>query len=214
MAEQIRIFLVDDHQVLLEGIHSLLSQVPELSVCGKASSARAALAMMEGNVPDVLLTDVQMPGMDGEELTREVLRRFPNVRVCALSMLGDAEAIGRLLDAGVTGYILKNTGQDELLKAIHSVARGELYFSDEVSAEMMRAMAVRKEAVHAAMPVLTPREVEIVRLIAKEYSNARIAESLFISERTVETHRKNIFRKTGTKSVVGLLKYAMEHQLL
>lgn len=132
----------------------------------------------------------------------------------ALSMSGDRETIGKLLDAGATGYILKNTGQEELLQAIRTVARGELYFSDEVSAEMMRALASRKEQPVAPQPVLTSREIEIVRLIAKEFSNARIAEALFISERTVETHRKNIFRKTGTKSVIGLLKFAMEQNLL
>jgi len=214
MDKIIRVFLVDDHQVLLEGIRSLLMQAPGIEVAGIAVSANAALEAFQSSQPDVLLTDVQLPGMDGAALTREVKRLYPSVMVCALSMSGDRETIGKLLDAGATGYILKNTGQEELLQAIRTVAQGELYFSDEVSAEMMRALASRKEQPVAPQPVLTSREIEIVRLIAKEYSNTRIAEALFISERTVETHRKNIFRKTGTKSVVGLLKFAMEQNLL
>ncbi len=162
--------------------------------------------------PDVLITDISMPEMNGLELTRAVKEKFPQIKILALSMFGERNTISEMLEAGINSYILKNTAKQELLSAINKVAEGGMFFSDEVSDELMKPAPI--ESKNNESVSLTPREIEIVRLIEKNYSNAQIAERLFISERTVETQRKNIFRKTNTKSVVGLIKYAIEKKLL
>lgn len=130
-------------------------------------------------------------------------------------MFGERTTISEMLDAGASGYILKNTGKEELITALNKIISGGMFFSDEVSAEMMKTLSERGQKEKDESQInLTDREKEILRLIAQEFSNAKISEKLFISERTVESHRKNIFRKTNTKTIVGLIKYAMENKLV
>lgn len=210
--QTIRLHIVDDHQMMIDGLRALLGDEPGFKIIAESNNGKVALQKIEQEQPDVLLTDISMPEMNGLELTKAVKGKFPGVKVIALSMFGERNTISDMLQAGVNGYIVKNTGKQELLEAINKVANGGMFFSDEVSAEIMKAVTepqIKEEAIS-----LTPREIEIVKLIAKEFSNLQIAETLFISERTVETHRKNIFRKTNTKSVVGLIKYAIEKKLL
>lgn len=196
--------------MLIDGLKALLSDETHISLVGESTSAITALKEIGEYRPDIVLTDINMPEMDGIELTKEVKKRQPEVKMIALSMYGERETISEMLKAGVSAYILKNTGKQELLKAIEKVASGGTFFSDEVSAEMMRTYPEQ-----AAREIsLSAREIEVIELIAKEYTNAMIAEALFISERTVETHRKNIFRKTDTKSVIGLLKYCVDKRII
>lgn len=196
--------------MLIDGLKALLSDEKHISLVGESTSAKTALKEVGEYRPDIVLSDINMPEMDGIELTREIKKRQPEVKVIALSMYGERETISDMLKAGVSAYILKNTGKQELLKAIEKVASGGTFFSDEVSAEMMRTYPEQ-----AAREIsLSQREIEVIELIAKEYTNAMIAEALFISERTVETHRKNIFRKTDTKSVIGLLKYCVDKRII
>ncbi|MDP2387171.1 MAG: response regulator transcription factor [Bacteroidota bacterium] len=208
----IRLHIVDDHQMMIDGLRALLGDEAPFKIIAESNNGKVALAKIELEQPDVLLTDISMPEMNGLELTKAVKEKFPNIKVIALSMFGERNTISEMLLAGISGYIVKNTGKQELVQAINKVASGGMFFSDEVSAEMMKAISnpPAKEEIIS----LTPREIEIVKLIAKEYSNLKIADALFISERTVETHRKNIFRKTNTKSVVGLIKYAIEKKML
>jgi len=209
---KIKVFILDDHQMLIDGLTALLINEKEFEICGTANSAKTALEQIEKNTPDIVLSDINMPEMDGIAFTREVKKNHPGIKVLALSMFGEKSTISEILDAGASGYILKNTGKEELISALMKVSAGGMFFSDEISAEMMKAMSERgqkEEKVH-----LTEREKEIINLIAKEYSNAQIGEALFISERTVETHRKNIFRKANTKTVVGLMKFAIENKLI
>lgn len=210
--EKIKILIADDHQMLLDGIKSLLKGEKNYEIIGQANDGKTALEIMEKNLPHILLTDINMPGMGGYELTKEVKKKFPSVKIIGLSMFNDRAVITDMLAAGVSGYILKNTGKEELLQALQKVFDGGVFYSTEVSEQMMRTFSEEKKETEAI--TLTTREIEIVKLIAKEYSNAKIAEELFISERTVETHRKNIFRKTNTKSVIGLLNYAREHKII
>lgn len=206
----LKIYIVDDHQMLIDGLKALLSDEKHISLVGENTSAKMALKEVGEYRPDIVLTDINMPEMDGIELTREIKKQQPEVKVIALSMYGERETISDMLKAGVSAYILKNTGKQELLKAIEKVASGGTFFSDEVSAEMMRTYPEQ-----AAKEIsLSQREIEVIELIAREYTNAKIAEALFISERTVETHRKNIFRKTDTKSVIGLLKYCVDKRII
>jgi len=208
----IKVHIVDDHQMMLDGLKALLSGEASIQIIGESNNGKIAFDKILIAQPDVLITDISMPEMNGLELTRAVKEKFPKIKVLALSMFGERNTISEMLEAGINGYILKNTGKQELLTAVTKVAEGGMFFSDEVSDELMKPAPVENK--HDESVSLTPREIEIVRLIEKEYSNALIAETLFISERTVETHRKNIFRKTNTKSVVGLIKYAMEKKLL
>jgi DNA-binding NarL/FixJ family response regulator len=215
MSKKIKLFFVDDHQMLIDGMKALLKNEPQFELSGEALSSEKALVLIPQTHPDILITDINMPGMNGIELTRKVKELFPEIKILALSMYGEKSMISEMLDAGVSGYILKNTGREELVNALVKISEGGLFFSDEVSAEMMKAMSERGQKKEEKEEVnLTLREKEILQLIAKEYSNAQIGDALFISERTVETHRKNIFRKTGTKTVIGLIKYAIENKLI
>jgi|JI10StandDraft_1071094.scaffolds.fasta_scaffold17188_8 two-component system, NarL family, nitrate/nitrite response regulator NarL len=208
----LRIILVDDHQIMLDGISALLKNDERFSIVGTYTRCAEALAEMQ-NV-DVVITDIQMPEMNGLEFTKVIRSKFSGVFILALSMSGEDAMVSEMLNAGVNGYVLKNTGQEELKNALMTIVRGETYLSPEIAAALTRALVAQRKEAEDPAPKLTQREIEIIKLIAKEYSNEKIANELFISERTVETHRKNIFRKTGTKGVVGLLKYAMDKKII
>lgn len=212
--EKLKIFLVDDHQMMLDGIKALLKNEKQFEISGEATRCSNALLQFEKQIPDIVITDIQMPEMNGIEFTRIVKQKYPQVKVLVLSMSGEEGMISEMLDAGISGYVVKNTGREELKEALIKIASGEMFFSDAVAAEMMRAYQNKKKKDAEVEIHLTTREKEIIRLIAKEYSNLQMANELFISERTVETHRKNIFRKTKTKGVVGLLKFAMENKIV
>jgi two-component system nitrate/nitrite response regulator NarL len=212
---KIKLFFVDDHQMLIDGMKALLKNEKQFELAGESNSSVKALELIRQKQPDILVTDINMPEMNGIELTRKIKELFPAIKVLALSMYGEKSMISEMLDAGVSGYILKNTGREELVNALTKISEGGLFFSDEVSAEMMKAMSERGQKKEEKEEVnFTIREKEVLQLIAKEYSNAQIADALFISERTVETHRKNLFRKANTKTAIGLIKYAMENKLI
>ncbi len=208
---KLQILIVDDHQILLDGIEAMLHGVGDFKVIGKCSDGNSALNFLNDNPVDIVLTDLYMPKMTGMELTQKVKKKFPNIKILALSVSYDVSIVHDLIDAGISGFIIKTIGRDELIEAIKTIAQGNIYFSREVSNEILRSLSNKseEETYH-----LTDREIEIVKLIAQEFSNAEIADKLCISERTVETHRKNIYRKTNTKTIVGLIKYAVEHKLI
>jgi DNA-binding NarL/FixJ family response regulator len=197
--------------MLIDGLKALLGDEEHISLVGESNSPIKAVKEISEYRPDIVLTDINMPVMDGIELTREVKKLNPDTKVIALSMFGERETISDMLRAGVSGYILKNTGKAELLTAIEKVSNGQTYFSEEVNAEMIKTPDNNTSSKEITLSL---REIEVIELIAKEYTNARIAEALFISERTVETHRKNIFRKTDTKGVIGLLKYCVDKRII
>ena len=208
--EKIKIFIVDDHQLVIDGISSLLLNEPEFEISGTCNVPAEALQMLEKLQVDILLTDVQMPKLTGVELTRLVRKQYPAIYILALSMFSDITVIKEMLDSGISGYILKNTGKAELIEALKKVAGGDVYFSPDITRELMRAV----KGTDDTDSHLTNREIEIIRLIEKEMGNKQIADELCISERTVETHRKNIFRKTGVQTIIGLLKYAYTHKII
>jgi two-component system, NarL family, nitrate/nitrite response regulator NarL len=209
---EIRIFMVDDHQIVMDGLRALLEDIDGFSIVGTTTDPEQVVNILQDIDVDVLLTDVMMPGMNGQQLAKKVREHFPHMKILALSMSGQGDIVDEMInDAEINGYILKNAGKAELEKAIRKIATGGIFFSEEVLYALEKSASVRKENVNAQ---LTQRELEIIRLIEKEMSNREIAECLFISERTVETHRKNIFRKTQTNSLIGLVKYAYEHKLI
>ena len=207
MSEKIKIYLVDDHQMLIDGLKAIISSENDFQIVGECTLPLLAFEQIQLLKPDIVLTDINMPELSGTELVRKLKPRMGNTKFIALSMFGERSYIKDMLQAGVSGYILKNTGREELVKAIHLVYRGQEFFSDEVE-QVIESNPVKDEKINTIN--LTEREVDVIDCIAKEMSNAQIAEALFISERTVETHRKNIFRKTGIKGVVGLVKFALD----
>jgi len=212
MSKKISLALVDDHQIVIDGLLSLLGDVEQFEIAFATTNPLQVLPLLTTTKVDVLLTDVMMPRLKGSELAVQVKNKFPEVRILALSMDSDGSTVSEMVEeADISGYVLKNIGKTELITAIAKIAAGGIYFSEPVLEEMKRMQYARKQQVSIH---LSEREIEIVRLIEKEFNNKQIAEKLFISERTVETHRKNIFRKTNTSGVIGLIKYAYEHKLI
>ncbi len=204
-----RVLLVDDHAILLDGINSLLRQEDDLQVVGQVNSAEAALEFLKINDVDLVITDFAMSGMNGLELVKTLRRIAPEIKIILLSMHDEVHLIKEILKAGVNGYVLKNDTHKELLNAIREVQQGKIYLSSDVNKLLIMSI---DDPVKGKL--LTDREREILKLIAKEFTNKKIAEALFISERTVETHRKNIFKKTGANSLVGLMKFAYDNSLI
>lgn len=204
--EPVKLYLVDDHRIFVEGVANLLSNVPGIRVAGWGNSAAEALAWLQLHEADVLVTDIEMPVTTGIELARIVKEKYPATKVIALSMFDKKEIVRELLGTGAEGYLLKDIEKKELVEAIMEVHGGAYYYSSSIAGILMKTVV--------AKDLLTAREKEIIKLIASEKSNKEIAELLFISEHTVEAHRKNIFRKTEAKSIVGLIKYAYENKLL
>jgi len=209
---KITLALVDDHQIVIDGLTSLLKGHDKFRFAFATTDSSEVVDRLAQTPIDVLLTDVMMPKLPGNQLAKQVKEKFPNVKILALSMSGQGDLVNEMIeDADISGYVLKNIGKQELIKALEKIAGGGIYFSEEVIDELQRTSQRKKQKEQAH---LTDREIEIIRLIEKEYNNKQIADTLFISERTVETHRKNIFRKTDTGSVIGLVKYAYEHKLI
>jgi two-component system nitrate/nitrite response regulator NarL len=210
--EKISLGIVDDHQIVIDGLTSLLKGNEQFDFCFATTDSTRVMDHIREHPIDILLTDVMMPSMTGDQLAKQVKQKYPSIKILALSMSGQGDLVNDMIeDSDIAGYVLKNVGKQELLSALEKIAGGGIYFSEEVLEELERTSRRKKEKLDAH---LTDREIEIIRLIEKEYNNKMIAESLYISERTVETHRKNIFRKTSTNSVIGLVKYAYEHKLI
>ena len=215
--EKIKILLVDDHQLMLDGLKTMLTEQDNLLIVGAVANAERALTELTYKNIDVILADINLPGMDGIEFTRQVTTRYPKVRLVALTMHNESSVINQMIAAGASGFVIKSNSIDELIEAIRQVANGKKFLSPEVQAIVMDNIFRYDDAITKLQPgivQLTQRETEVLNLIAYENSNKEIAEKLFISERTVETHRKNIFAKTKTKSMAGLIKYALEHKLI
>ena len=199
---------------MIDGIIALLKSDVKFEVVGQNISPLKAIKEIGALKPDVLITDVNMKELSGIELAKKIKEQYPEIKILALSMHGDRETISEMLEVGINGYVLKNTGKEELTNAIIKISNGEYFFSNEVTSEMLKEVVSEPKPSQKEFVSLTPREKEIVKLISLEMNNARISTELFISERTVETHRKNIFRKTQTKSVAGLIKLAIEQKII
>lgn len=211
----IKIVIADDHHILLDGLKAMLAKQSDISVAATYENGEHLLDELNKVKPDLALVDINMPGMKGPELTQKIKELNPSIQVITLSMYDDAVHIMEMIEAGVSGYLLKNVNDQELIDAIRQVHNGKMYFSSEVSEKITSlVMQQQKKLQEPEKPKLTGRELEILKLVADENSNAEIAEKLFISERTVETHRKNMLRKTNNKTIVGLIKYAMEEKLI
>ncbi|MBS1952470.1 MAG: Two-component transcriptional response regulator, LuxR family [Cytophagales bacterium] len=205
----ITLLLVDDHRIVLEGLKSLFDHDPEFTVLAAVSSPAEVLEKISQKQPHILLTDYSLPGMTGLELAMKVKEKYPAIKRVILSMHDEGHLVKQAMKEGVDGYLLKSIQQAELKNALRQIMQGFPYVSPEITKQLMTGIASENK-----YELLTEREQEILKLIVKEFSNKQIADKLFISERTVETHRKNIFRKTNTSSLVGLVKFAFEHNIV
>ncbi len=192
----IRILIADDHGVLRAGLHALLSAEPDLEVVGEASDGREALRLAGGLRPDIVLVDLVMPGLGGIEVTRQLKKSLPNTRTLVLTVHEDVSLLREAIQAGAAGYLIKRAVESELINAIHAVWRGDLYVHPAMTRALVKDLPPAPAA-PASPKSLTPREIEVLRLIAQGYTNGQIAEGLSLSVRTVEIHRMNLMRKLG-----------------
>ena len=206
----IRIFIVDDHPVVIEGIHSLLQQEKDMAWVGQAMNAQSCLGFFVNNMADVVLMDISMPGMDGVELCAVMKEKYPGIFILGLSTFNQGLYIKKMMENGASGYILKNSSKEELIKAIHAVYEGGIYFSGEVS----QALQEYRKASKSDLPLLTPREKEVLGLIAEGYTNPQIAEKIFLSQFTIDSHRKNLLAKLDVKNTASLIRLAVEKKLI
>ncbi|HNP19697.1 MAG TPA: response regulator transcription factor [Fulvivirga sp.] len=207
--EKYRILLIDDHKILLEGTQRLLSGLELYEVTGTACSGKEAFELLKLHDYDILVTDYELPDLSGLEIIKIARSVNPDMKVIVLSMHDDPSVLKDLLKENIDSFVLKNDAHSSLMQALDKVTSGKKYFSDEISEILVRQINSPTEKSD-----LSPRETEIIKLIAKDFSTKQIAEVLFISEKTVETHRKNILRKTNCSTVVGLVNYAHARKLI
>jgi len=204
---KIKVFIVDDHYMVIEGIRSLLQTEEGIEWAGHATNAASCLAFLQQQLPDVILMDINLPDKNGIDLCKEVKEKYPSVFILGLSTFNQQSFIQKMMNNGASGYVLKNATQEELMEAIEEVSKGKIYLSDEV------ASSLRKEEV-PEIPVITRREKEVLLLIADGLTNTEIAKQLFLSTTTVDTHRKNLLAKFDVKNTASLIKRAAQLQLL
>ena len=209
----IRLLLADDHQMLKDGIKAMLHENEEIEIIAEAGSGIEVLEAVNKNQIDVVLLDINMPVMDGVEACKKLKKMYPLIKILALTMYDEGALISRMVKNGANGYILKNTGREKLIEAIKTIYEGGTYFSDRVKETLITSMMAEKSN-SSFIPNLTRREKEIIELIVNEYTTNEIAEKLFISEKTVETHRKNLLQKLNARNTAGLVRIAMEKGLL
>jgi len=207
-----RLLLVDDHQLILDSLQTLFGSMPGIEVVGVINDSRRVSDVLAKTSVDILVCDLHMPHLSGIDLTLCLRKTHPAVKVLLLTMAEDAPTIREAVRAGVAGYALKRAGRDELERAVTTLMGGQRYFSPAVM-EQLAGLDEPGTAEHDLLTALTDREVAVLRLIADENPTHQIAEKLFISIPTVETHRRHLMQKLGVKSVVGMVKFAMKHGL-
>lgn len=214
LSHMTRVFIADDHRVLSDGLGLLIRSETDLDLVGTCMTGEELLAILTDTDVDVVLLDINLPGISGIEVCEIIRKKHPNVKVIGLSTYDKGSIVKRMLKAGASGYVLKNAGSEELLKAIRTVSTGETYISERVNQILLDDLTGSTKKRSDYLPELTRREKEVLRLIADEYTTPEIAEKLFISQNTVETHRKNLLHKFDVKNVAGLIRSAMEKGLL
>lgn len=208
----IKLFIADDHKVFRDGVSSILGNLDDITVVGEAGNAYETTDGVNQHLPDVILMDISMPITNGIELTKILKKSYPDLKVLIFSMHHESSYIMSALEAGASGYLLKDAGSTEMVNAIRTVYNNGTYYSPEVSNVLIEHLSkgTNPHSEKKESP-LTKREKEILQLIAEEYSNPEIAEKLFISPRTVDTHRRNLLEKLELKNTAGLVKYAIKN---
>ena len=206
---KINVLLTDDHQLIIDGLKSLLKDQEDINVSAEANNGREALRILSFLPVNVVLMDIDMPVMNGIETLKEVKKQYPDVKVIILSMHSEAGMIKSLIDLGANGYLLKSCTQDEVVSAIRKVAASQSYFSTVVTMALLKPANQEQKT-----EILTERETEILKMIAAGFSNKEIGDKLFISHRTVDTHRTNLMKKLSVNNIAGLISYAIKNGIV
>lgn len=201
-----RVFIVDDHPMVIEGIRSMLVQLPDIEIAGHAMNAASCLGFFVKNSTDVVLLDINLPDQSGIEVCKELIRRIPALKIIALTNFDQLTYLQSMKDAGAHGYLLKNSSLDEIEKAIQAVVAGGEYWLGRDS--------VRESIKEHNQPLLTRREIEVLKLIAEGLTNQEIADKLFVSASTVDSHRKNLISKLQVKNTAALVRTALENKII
>ncbi|MCB0474889.1 MAG: response regulator transcription factor [Flavobacteriaceae bacterium] len=202
----IKLFIVDDHYMVIEGIKSLLSDEESVEWMGHAMNAHSCLAFLQNNLPDVILLDINLPDKSGVDLCREIHQLYPAIKIIGLSTFKQLSFISKMIEHGASGYLLKNATKHEITTALEEVVNGNTYFSNEVNALL--------EDKKNAIPTVTRREKEVLNLIAEGMTNNEIAEKIFVSVTTVDSHRKNLLMKLDAKNTADLVRLAFKYELI
>ncbi|MBW2960564.1 response regulator transcription factor [Mesonia aestuariivivens] len=208
--KKINIIIADDHLMFLEGINTILQDMPEIDEVHLATEGTQVLRLLNQFKIDLIISDISMPKMDGIELLKEIKKKHAEVKIIMLSMLDNHRTVHKVIQKGANGFVPKFTSKEELQKAVRTVLEGEQYFSEVIKQRYMESVFERKKYKNIE---LSPREKEVLKLLGEELTSKEISEKLFISVNTVETHRKNILLKTGSKTTTGAVKFAIESGL-
>jgi two-component system nitrate/nitrite response regulator NarL len=216
--KNIKILIADDHEVVRDGLRNILMSLGNISIVSEVGTGEDAISEYATTKPDLVIMDISMPGMNGIDATRIIKENDPNAKILILTMHDNQEYLNQIIRSGAKGFVLKNTDREELLEAVKAVASGENFFSKDISKLIIdnyirSAKSTEKDEDNREVP-LTKREIEILKYIAEGNSNQEIANKLFISYNTVDTHRKNIMHKLSIKNTAGLVRYAIEKNLI
>jgi two-component system response regulator NreC len=211
---EINLILADDHEFFRIGFKSLLKKRKEIRVLAEASNGKELIEQVEKHQPDIVVTDIGMPLMNGIEATRYISSKFPNIGVIALTMFDDENAVVDVVQAGAQGYLNKNVEKEEVFEAIHSVYEGRSYYCNSISQKLLDRLTRFRFDSKSLKPKFTMHELAVIKLICKEQTNAEIAKIMNLSIRTIEGLRKKILQKTGAKNIAGIVLYAVNHRLV
>ena len=212
-----KILIADDHAMFADGISSILNTEENINVIGQCLDGPSVLDYLAKEKVDILLLDVNLPGMSGIDVCKKVTTDYPATKVIAISMFNEESFVTEILNNGAKGYVLKNTGREELLRAINTVLSGKSYFSDDVTDTIMKGLMNQRKASKVTkkeLPKISRREKEVLELIVKEHTTQEIANKLFISLKTLESHRSNLLAKMNARNTAGLVRIAMENKLI
>ena len=210
---KIKIILVDDHQMFRDGVRSVLSDEENIDIVGEVGAAEDLYELLILQKPDLIITDISLPGISGIEIAKYVSKNYPEVKILILSMHSNEEFITKALNAGANGYLPKDTSMTELLEAINAIYKGDNYFNKNISDTILKSIINKSKNETSEQETLTKREKEVITLVVDGLTNKEIAEKLFISIRTVDSHKNNIMQKLNLKSSVELVKYAIKNNL-
>jgi DNA-binding NarL/FixJ family response regulator len=205
----IKVALIDDHPMIFEGLKSLLSGNNDIHLASHAPNAFDGLQMIKDELPDVLLLDINLPDVNGIDLCSRIRKEFPDLKVIALSTFKERSYMTKMMAAGASGYMQKSVSALELAEGIRQVMKGKEFFDSE-SGKLYQAIKAESDK----LPLITPRELEVLKLIAAGMTNIQIADKIFVSPLTVDSHRKNLIAKLGVNNTASLIRYASEHHLL
>lgn len=213
MIDKIRLLIVDDHKMFLEGLVSMLQDEELIEIVTTAINGEDALKKLNEHSVDLVISDISMPVVDGIQLSKAIRKKFPKISILILSMLNEPEVISNLINSGVHGYLLKNAEKEELLRAIHVISHGDNYFSHDIKDIYIQNQFSRPKRSNI-IETLSKRECDVLYLIAEEHTTKEIADKLNLSQHTIETHRRNMLSKLGVRNTAGLVKYAIQNNIL